>query len=163
MKLRSTRKTGPKGTEVQGRCQYTVNSPLVSSVVLHLLHSLRVQFCIFSTRFECSFSSETVAEMERLMRKREQENIKKLMQNKGDEVTHSFRVCFLSCPLVSSVFLVLSARFVQISIFPTRFECAFRLLHSFRVCFQNSPLVSSVFYIFSTRFECVFRQGAKRS
>ncbi len=30
------------------------SSPLVSSVVLHLIHSFRVWFHIFSTRFECS-------------------------------------------------------------------------------------------------------------
>ncbi len=37
-------------------CRFT-SSPLVSSVVLHLLHSFRVQFYIFSARFECSFTS----------------------------------------------------------------------------------------------------------
>jgi hypothetical protein len=31
------------------------SSPLVSSVLLHLLHSFRVYYCIFSTRFECIF------------------------------------------------------------------------------------------------------------
>jgi hypothetical protein len=31
-----------------------VSSPLISSVLLYLLHSFRVCFCIFSTRFECS-------------------------------------------------------------------------------------------------------------
>jgi hypothetical protein len=32
------------------------SSPLVSSVFSHLLHSFRVYFHIFSTRFECGFS-----------------------------------------------------------------------------------------------------------
>ena len=33
------------------------SSPLVTSVFLHLLHSFRVYFYIFSTRFECIFTS----------------------------------------------------------------------------------------------------------
>ncbi len=33
------------------------SSPLVLSVILHLLHSFGVYFCVFSTRFECSFAS----------------------------------------------------------------------------------------------------------
>jgi hypothetical protein len=36
-------------------CSFT-SSPLVSSIVLRLLHSFRVLFYVFSTRFECSFS-----------------------------------------------------------------------------------------------------------
>ncbi len=35
----------------------STSSPLVSSVILHLLHSFRVYFHIFSTRFECIFRS----------------------------------------------------------------------------------------------------------
>jgi hypothetical protein len=34
-----------------------LSSPLVSSVLSHLLHSFRVCFPIFFTRFECSFRS----------------------------------------------------------------------------------------------------------
>ncbi len=33
----------------------STSSPLVSSVILHLLHSFGVYFYIFSTRFECIF------------------------------------------------------------------------------------------------------------
>ena len=40
-------------------CSFT-SSPLVSSVVSHLLHSFRVWFHIFPTRFECSFSRSSV-------------------------------------------------------------------------------------------------------
>jgi hypothetical protein len=36
------------------------SSPLVSSVVFHLLHSFRVWFFIFPTRLECSFSSSSL-------------------------------------------------------------------------------------------------------
>jgi hypothetical protein len=40
----------------EGPGEYFTSSPLVSSVFLHLLHSSRVYFYIFSTRFECIFS-----------------------------------------------------------------------------------------------------------
>jgi hypothetical protein len=39
---------------------YLTSSPLVSSVVYHLLHSFRVYFLIFSTRFECRLSSSSL-------------------------------------------------------------------------------------------------------
>ncbi len=43
---------GRNGRNVDGQ-----SSPLVPSVFVHLLHSLRVWLCIFSTRFEYGYAS----------------------------------------------------------------------------------------------------------
>jgi hypothetical protein len=95
-----------------------------------LLHSFRVYFSIFPTRFECIFPSSP------------------LVSSVFFHLPHSFRVYFY----------IFSTRFECIfPIFPTRFECIFTsspLVSS--VFFPSSPLVSSVFFPSSPLVSSVF-------
>ncbi len=86
---------------------------------MHLLHSFRVYFCIFCTRFECIFASSA------------------LVSSVVLHLLHSFRVyfcifctrfecIFASSALVSSLVVhVLHSFRVYFCIFSTRFECSF--------------------------------------
>ncbi len=156
---------------------------LVSSVVLHLLHSFRVWFYIFSTRFDCGFhifstrfecsfhifstrfeckNSATFAWLIRswLMWLPKDLNWSWKCSILTDRVKAIFSTRFecglWSSPLVSSVVYYLLHSFrVRFMIFSTRSECGL----------WSSPLFSSAVYdllhsfrvwfmIFSTRFEC---------
>ncbi len=119
---------------------------------MHLLHSFRVWFCIFSTRFECSLRS---------VRKNMAGFVRNIyIVTERTQVTFPPRFeCVYTCsPLVSSVFILIPHSFrVYLYLFPTRLE----------FIYTCSPLVSSLFilvphsfrvylYLFPTRFEFIY-------
>ncbi len=131
------------------------------------LHSFRVLFCIFFTRFECRFevarlqsrviSAEQRSEALEVEVNRLRENLKRVEQRVLHYLFHSFRVFFeivepeapedLVRQLVSVESMKQRQKMADECIFSTRFECLF---------FSSSTPFRVYFYIFSTRFECFF-------
>jgi hypothetical protein len=129
-------------------CSFT--STLVSSVILNLLHSFRVYFSIFSTRFECILHVDEVQRMLYVpwILREHQRTEYFCLGTTCTYLPHSFRVYFH----------IFSTRFeCNVHIFPNVWSVLSHILHSFRVydhifftrlkcIFAPSPLVSSVVF-----------------